>query len=72
LYNIQYIQMDFVYLFVLGSDWEDTFIFLSKEDAIQESIKFPNHRVEIFCKTNSSGYRPTYNYYQNGELVIKS
>jgi hypothetical protein len=64
--------MDFVYLFVLGSEWEDVIVFLSKEDAIQESIKFPKHRVEIFSKTNTSGYRPTYNYYQNGELIAKS
>jgi hypothetical protein len=64
--------MDFVYLFVLGSEWEDVIVFLSKEEAIQESIKFPNNRVEIFSKTNTSGYRPTYNYYQNGELIAKS
>lgn len=61
--------MDFVYLLILGSEWEDIIVFLSKEDAIQESIKYPNHRVEIFCKTNSTGYIPTYNYYQNGELI---
>jgi len=64
--------MDFVYLFVLGSEWEDVIVFLSKEEAIQESIKFPKDRVEIFSKTNTSGYRPTYNYYQNGELIAKS
>ena len=64
--------MDFVYLFVLGSEWEDVIVFLSKEEAIQESIKFPNNRVEIFSKTNTAGYRPTYNYYQNGELIEKS
>lgn len=64
--------MDFVYLLILGSEWEDMTVLLSKEDAIQESIKFPNHRVEIFCKTNSSGYTPTYDYYQNGELIQRS
>ena len=65
--------MDFVYMFVYdgGCEWEDIIIFLSKEDAIRDSINHPNHRVEIFCKTLTSGYKPTYNYYKNGELVIQ-
>ena len=61
--------MDFVYVFVYGSEWEDIIIFLSKEEAISESIKRPNARVEIFSKNNKSGYTPTYNYYKNGELI---
>jgi hypothetical protein len=64
--------MDFVYVFVNGSEWEDATIFLSKEDAITESIKYPNHRVEIFAKNNTSGYIPTYNYYKNGEFIQNS
>jgi hypothetical protein len=63
--------MDFVYVFIYGSEWEDMVILLSREDAIRESINHPNHRVEIFCKTNTSVYKPTYNYYKNGELVIQ-
>lgn len=58
--------MDFLYVFVYGSEWEDIIIFLSKEEAINESIKRPNARVEIFGKNNKSGYTPTYNYYKNG------
>jgi hypothetical protein len=64
--------MDFIYIFLYGSEWEDVVIFLSEEEAIRESIKHPNHRVEIFSKTNSSGYRPTYNYYKNGEYIKNS
>ena len=61
--------MDFVYLFLSGSEWEDIVVFLSEEDAIKESIKYPKHRVEIFIKTENSGYIPTHNYYKNGELI---
>ena len=46
--------MDFIYVFIYGSEWEDIIIFLSKEDAIQKSINHPNCRVEIFSKTISS------------------
>jgi hypothetical protein len=45
--------MDFIYVFIYGSEWEDIIIFLSKEDAIQKSINHPNCRVEIFSKTNT-------------------
>ena len=61
--------MDFVYVLLYGSDWEDIVILLSKEDAINESINQPNSRVEIFSRNNKSGYTPTYNYYKNGELM---
>ena len=64
--------MDFVYVLPYGSEWEDMIILLSKEDAINESIKYPNTRVEIFSKNNKSGYTATYNYYKNGELIQKS
>jgi hypothetical protein len=64
--------MDFVYVLLFGNEWEDIIILLSKEDAISESIKYPDTRVEIFSKNNSLGYTPTYNYYENGELVQTS
>ena len=44
--------MDFVYVLINGSEWEDMIILLSKEDAINESINHPNSRVEIFSKNN--------------------
>ena len=60
--------MEFIYVFIFGDEWEDIRIFLSKEEAIAESIKYPKNRVEIFSKKESSGYEPTYHYYKNGEL----
>ena len=61
--------MEFVYVFLFGGEWEDAIIFLSKEDAINQSECHPINRVEIFSKTNTGGYIPTYNYYQNGTLI---
>jgi hypothetical protein len=64
--------MDFVYVFIYGSEWEDITIFLSKEDAIKKSINYPKHRVEIFSKNDTTGYSPTYNYYKNGEFLTNA
>ena len=65
--------MDFIYLLVNdGAEWEDIIIFLSKEDGINESLKYPTSRVEVFSKTDKSGYSPTYNYYKNGVYIQKS
>lgn len=62
--------MKYVYLLTMGSEWEDTIIFLTKEDAIKQSIAHPKNKVEIFCKNdNCSGYTPTFDYYKNGVLV---
>ncbi len=58
--------MDFVYVLLYAGEWEDTIILLSEEDAINESINYPNARVEIFSKNNKFGYISTYNYYKNG------
>jgi hypothetical protein len=61
--------MEFIYVLVSkDSEWEDMVIFLSVEEAIKESIKYPEKRIEIFSKSDKSGYTPTYNYYKNGEL----
>lgn len=73
-------EFEFVYVLIYGSDWEDTVIILSKEDAIETSKKYPNSRVEIFSKSknidkslmNTLGFTPTYNYYKNGEIVFFS
>ena len=62
-----------MYVYIYGNEWEDTIIFLTKEEAIEQSIKRPNNRVEIFGRdTKTSGYVPTYNYYHNGELIQTS
>jgi hypothetical protein len=64
--------MDFIYVLLYGSELEDIIILLSNEDAINESIKYPNTRVEFFSKNNKLGYTPTYNYYKNGEFIQNS
>ena len=64
--------MDFVYVFLAINNWEDIVIFLSKEDAINESKKYPNARVEIFSINDELGYTPTYNFYKNGELITNT
>ena len=60
--------MNFIYLLISDkSEWEDLVFYISEEDAIEISKKYPNQRVEIFSKNeNNSGYTPTYNFYQNG------
>jgi len=64
--------MDMIYVLVNGGEWEDIIVYLSKEDGINESIKYPGGRVEIFSKTDKSGYSPTYNYYKNGVYIQTS
>lgn len=60
--------MDYVYLMV-DEEWEDMTIYLSEEEAIQASIRYPKVRIEIFSKNDLfTGYRPTYNYYKKGVL----
>ena len=66
--------MEFVYalLFGNGSKWEDIIILASKEDAVNESLKYPNARVENFSNNYTLGYTPAYDYYKNGHLVQAS
>jgi hypothetical protein len=64
--------MDYVYLLVVdGAEWEDIIVFLSEEEAIEKSKKYPKARLELFAKSEK-GYKPTYKYYQNGVLVQNS
>ena len=62
--------MEFVYLLINGSDWDEMMIFLTENEAIQASIKYSYSRIEIFRKNTDLGYVPTYNYYKNGEYYI--
>jgi hypothetical protein len=61
--------MEIVYVLVRDScDWEDIVVFLTEENAIKMSIKYPMDRVEIFTKKDIEfGYTPTYEYIQNGK-----
>lgn len=61
--------MNFIYVMINGNEWEDIVIYISKEEAIKESINYPNNRIEIFSKNDKTGYTPTYNYYKNGEYI---
>jgi hypothetical protein len=61
--------MDYIYVMVNGDEWENMVIYLDKEEAIQMSKKYPTARIEIFAKKdNLNGYRPTYQYYINGDM----
>jgi hypothetical protein len=68
--------MKHVYVMIKGrsdweniDDWENMVIFLTKEEAIEASIKYSITRIEIFGKEdNMNGYVPTYTYYKNGIL----
>jgi hypothetical protein len=53
-----------------GNDWENMIIFLSQQDAIEASNKYPNSRIEIFSKS-VFGYQPTYDFYKHGTLYKK-
>jgi hypothetical protein len=64
--------MESIYILVCsGLEWEDIVVYLSLEEAVNASKKYPKDRVAIFSKTES-GYKPTYDYYKNGVLVIDS
>ena len=54
--------MEVIYVLVSeGCEWEDIVVFLTEENAIKMSIKYPNSRVEVFSKKDdTSGYTPTY------------
>jgi len=62
--------MSFVYVLVVnGAEWEDLVVYLTKAEAIEKSLAWPNTRVEIFAKSSKGGYRPTYCYYLAGAYV---
>lgn len=66
--------MDYIYVLVGDRcEWEDVVVFLTEENAIKMSVKYPDCRVEIFSKKDGgSGYTATYNYYQNGKYFETS
>jgi len=65
--------MEHIYLLVVdGAEWEDIVVYLSVDEAIEKSKKYPKARLELFAKSEKGGYKPTYNYYQNGVLVQTS
>ena len=65
--NFEYKGYELIYI-----DHSGKSVFLNEKEAIDASIKFSKSRVEIFSKNNNIGYKPTYNYYENGILVENS
>ena len=53
-----------------GAEWEDLVLYATGAEAINASIKYKNTRVEIFKRDDAGGYRPTYNYYLAGNLIL--
>ncbi len=65
-----YTCMEYIYVFVPdGADWDDIVLFLSKEEAIETSKKYPKVRLELFRASPKGGYIPTYSYYLDGVYV---
>lgn len=63
--------MEYVYVMMNGSEWEDIVIYLNEKEALEASIMNPNSRIEIFTKKSEfNGYIPTYNYFLAGKLYI--
>ena len=62
--------MDRVYLYLVdGAEWEDIIVYLTEQEAIDISKKWPNARVEIFDKSPMGGYRPSYTCFVNGVFL---
>jgi len=53
-----------------GAEWEDIVLYATEEDAINASIKHKKIRVEVFKRDATGTYRPTYNYYLAGTLIL--
>ena len=63
-------KMEYLYMLVGdGFEWEDMLLYITEEDAINASKRYPTRRVEIFKRDGHGTYMPTYNYWQNGEYV---
>ena len=70
--------MDFIYI-MFKNNWDDTVVYLSKNEAVKASLEYPMFTVQMFtCLRNTSmevneitclrnnEYVPTYNYFLNG------
>jgi len=54
-----------VYVWFNGYDPEDVVIFLSKDEAINFSLKYPNAKIDVFTR-GRLGHQMSYAYYING------
>ena len=63
--------MDYLYMLVGdGAEWEDIVLYADEAEAIAASMKHKRVRVEIFKRDDAGAYRPTYNYYLAGNLIL--
>ena len=63
--------MDHLYMLACdGAEWEDLVLYADEAEAINASIKYKSIRVEIFKRDDAGAYRPTYNYYLAGNLIL--
>jgi hypothetical protein len=63
--------MDYLYMLACdGAEWEDIVLYATGAEAISASIKYKSIRVEIFKRDDVGAYRPTYNYYLAGNLIL--
>ncbi len=53
-----------------GAEWEDIVLYADEAEAIAASLKHKRIRVEIFKRDTEGAYRPTYNYYLAGNLIL--
>ena len=57
--------MEFIYVMINSSEWEDIVIYLSEEEAIESSITYPNIKIEIFGKNpDYNGWNQQPRYYR--------
>jgi hypothetical protein len=61
-------DLEYIYMFLNGSEWEDAVLLIDNNIAIEKSISYPNNRVEIFKKNERGFFKPTYEFYRNGKL----
>jgi|LauGreSBDMM110SN_4_FD.fasta_scaffold281978_2 hypothetical protein len=63
--------MNYLYMLVGdGAEWEDIVLYADEAEAIAASMKHKSIRVEIFKRDDGGAYRPTYNYYLAGNLIL--
>lgn len=65
-------DIEYVYMLLNGNEWDDVVLYLTKDQAISQSILYPNYRVEIFKKTSTCSFLPTYYYYKNGKIFMEN
>ena len=64
--------MEKIYIKVFNDcDWDEMAIYYNLEVAIAASKRFHKSRIEIF-KIKDNEFIPTYDYYQNGDLILNN